>query len=141
MAGAPTHKSRLDYRRRRKELLQAMLCAHGDDLDNAVDELGRFFDHLRQVTIRGLFAEKANDRDYVFDTIPSAGRRLSRACARWTPPPGLRSGKPRRSKASPSVPSHLERVDRCGREVGAHSVRGASRSGRPAEGERLTSAR
>jgi hypothetical protein len=34
-------------------------------LDRAAEEMGRFFDHLRQVGIRGYVAENANDPDYV----------------------------------------------------------------------------
>ena len=37
---------------------------HADDLDNAIDELGRQLDHLRQVGIRGFIAEHTNDDDY-----------------------------------------------------------------------------
>ena len=52
------------YRERRKELLLALLDQHADDLDRAADELGKFFDHLRQVGIRGLVAENAMDADF-----------------------------------------------------------------------------
>ncbi|HWB66184.1 MAG TPA: helix-turn-helix transcriptional regulator [Mycobacteriales bacterium] len=62
--GAPTARTLADYPARRKELLLAMLDAHGDDLDGAAEEMGRFFDHLRQVGIRGYVAEHANDPDY-----------------------------------------------------------------------------
>jgi hypothetical protein len=52
-----------DYRHRRKKMLLALLAEHADRVDEAADELGAFFDHLRQVGIRGLLAEKANDPD------------------------------------------------------------------------------
>ena len=53
---------------RRKELLMAMLDARADDLDCAADEIGRFFDHLREVGIRGFVADNALDADYT--TLP-----------------------------------------------------------------------
>lgn len=63
--GAPTDRQLNDYRRRRKELLRALLDAYTDDVDAAADEMGRFFDHLRQVGIRGFIAERMNDSDYM----------------------------------------------------------------------------
>jgi transcriptional regulator with XRE-family HTH domain len=62
--GAPTPRTLMDYRHRRKELLLALLDDYADQVDASADELGRFFDHLRQVGIRGLVAEQLNDRDY-----------------------------------------------------------------------------
>lgn len=62
--GAPTRTTLNDYRYRRKELLLALLFEHADSVDEAADEIGTFFDHLRQVGIRGLLAEKANDSDF-----------------------------------------------------------------------------
>jgi transcriptional regulator with XRE-family HTH domain len=62
--GQPTGRTLADYPTRRKELLLAMLDRHADDLDAAADELGGFFDQLRQVGIRGFVAEKASDPDY-----------------------------------------------------------------------------
>ena len=61
--GAPTKAMLRDYRHRRKEILMALLAEHADGVDAAADELGAFFDHLRQVGIRGLLAEKLNDPD------------------------------------------------------------------------------
>jgi transcriptional regulator with XRE-family HTH domain len=61
--GTPTRATVEDYRHRRKELLLAMLAEHADALDEAADEFGAFFDRLRQIGIRGLLAEKANDPD------------------------------------------------------------------------------
>ncbi len=51
-----------------------MLDRHADDLDAAADELGDFFDHLRQVGIRGFVAEKAFDPEY-FLPPPKRARR------------------------------------------------------------------
>ncbi|MGQ0631792.1 MAG: helix-turn-helix domain-containing protein [Sporichthyaceae bacterium] len=70
--GTATPITRKDYRHRRKEMLLALLDDHADRLDATAEEMGAFFDHLRQVGIRGLVAEKLNDSDYV---IPPAGRR------------------------------------------------------------------
>ena len=58
----------VSYRTRRKELLMAMLDQYADDLDRAADEIGKFFDHLRQIGIRGLVAENTMDAD--FATLP-----------------------------------------------------------------------
>jgi hypothetical protein len=63
--GAPTDRTLADYLTRRKELLLALLDSRADKLDRAAEEMGRFFDHLRQVGIRGYVAENANDPDYV----------------------------------------------------------------------------
>jgi len=69
----PPERTLLDYPTRRKELLLAMLDAHADRLDHAAEEMGRFFDHLRQVGIRGYVAENANDRDFMFPpTTPAS---------------------------------------------------------------------
>jgi transcriptional regulator with XRE-family HTH domain len=62
--GGPTERTLADYPTRRKELLLAMLDTHADNLDRAADEMGAFFDHLRQIGIRGFVAEKVNDADY-----------------------------------------------------------------------------
>jgi transcriptional regulator with XRE-family HTH domain len=62
--GAPTARTRGDYRHRRKEMLLALLDDYADAVDVSADELGRFFDHLRQVGIRGLVAEQLNDPDF-----------------------------------------------------------------------------
>ena len=72
--GRPTERTLADYPTRRKELLLAMLDRHADNLDAAADELGAFFDHLRQVGIRGFVAEKANDPEY----LPPAPKRARR---------------------------------------------------------------
>src|SRR5207302_1286275 len=61
ITGAPAASRQWSYRERRKELLLALLDEHGDSLDNAVEELGRWVDHLRQVGIRGFIAEHTND--------------------------------------------------------------------------------
>jgi hypothetical protein len=61
ITGAPATSRQWSYRERRKELLLAMLDQHADSLDAAVDELGRWVDHLRQVGIRGFIAEHTND--------------------------------------------------------------------------------
>ena len=45
-----------------------MLDAHADDLERAALELGKFFDHLRQVGFRGFVAENTNDP--IFTTLP-----------------------------------------------------------------------
>ncbi len=74
ITGAPSIGRQWSYRQRRKDLLLAVLDDHADDLDRAADDLGRFFDHLRQVGVRGFVAENTHDSDYV--TLPD--RRATR---------------------------------------------------------------
>jgi transcriptional regulator with XRE-family HTH domain len=76
--GSPTDRTLADYPTRRKELLLAMLDAHADRLDRAAEEMGTFFDHLRQVGIRGYVAEKANDRDLMLPPLPKKTTRPKR---------------------------------------------------------------
>jgi transcriptional regulator with XRE-family HTH domain len=72
--GAPTPAMLKDYRHRRKEMLLALLAEHADRVDEAADEIGAFFDRLREVGIRGLLAEKANDPDLALaPTKPDGG--------------------------------------------------------------------
>jgi hypothetical protein len=68
ITGQPPRSREWSYRQRRKELLLALLDQHADDLDNAIDDLGRQLDHLRQIGIRGFIAEHANDVDYATAT-------------------------------------------------------------------------
>lgn len=70
--GAPTARTLADYRHRRKQMLLALLDDYADQVDSSAQELGVFFDHLRQVGIRGLVAEQLGDADYL---PPAAGRR------------------------------------------------------------------
>ncbi|HEX3828051.1 MAG TPA: helix-turn-helix transcriptional regulator [Sporichthyaceae bacterium] len=69
----PTGVMLNDYRHRRKELLLRLLDQYADRVDASADELGEFFDHLRQVGIRGLIAEQLNDPDYAVE--PTSKRR------------------------------------------------------------------
>lgn len=74
ITGAPA-ESRKSYRERRKRLLMALLDDYADDVDRAADELGRFFDHLRQVGVRGFVAEHLHDEEF---TYPPDARRKRR---------------------------------------------------------------
>ncbi len=65
LTGKPSRSRQDSYRQRRKEMLIALLDQYTDDVDRAADEIGTFFDHLRQVGIRGLVAERLDDADYV----------------------------------------------------------------------------
>lgn len=62
--GAPTERTLMDYRNRRKDMLLALLDEYADGVDTQAEEIGQFFDHLRQVGIRGFIAEHANDPDF-----------------------------------------------------------------------------
>ena len=52
-------------------MLLALLDQYTDDVDRAADEIGTFFDHLRQVGVRGLVAERLNDAS--ISSLPSRG--------------------------------------------------------------------
>ena len=52
-------------RRRRKELLLALLDEYADGVDAQAEEIGRFFDHLRQIGIRGFVPEHSMDPDFL----------------------------------------------------------------------------
>jgi hypothetical protein len=56
-------------------MLLALLDQYTDDVDRAADEIGTFFDHLRQVGIRSLVAERLNDSDYTEDPEHRKGAR------------------------------------------------------------------
>ncbi|HTW08422.1 MAG TPA: hypothetical protein VME46_12975 [Acidimicrobiales bacterium] len=65
LTGIPSRPRQASYQQRRKEMLLALLDKYTDDVDRAADEIGTFFDHLRQVGVRGLVAERLNDADYL----------------------------------------------------------------------------
>jgi transcriptional regulator with XRE-family HTH domain len=77
--GTPTQAAVQDYRDRRKELLVAMLAEHADSVDEAADEIGAFFDRLRQIGIRGLLAEEANDPELAVDPAKAKRQRSPRS--------------------------------------------------------------
>jgi hypothetical protein len=77
--GTPTRAAVQDYRDRRKELLLAMLAEHADSVDEAADEIGAFFDRLRQIGIRGLLAEEANDPELAVDPAKAKRQRSPRS--------------------------------------------------------------
>jgi hypothetical protein len=64
ITGRPSPARQASYRQRRKQLLLALLDDYTDEVDRTAEELGAFFDHLRQVGVRGLVAEALNDPDY-----------------------------------------------------------------------------
>jgi transcriptional regulator with XRE-family HTH domain len=78
ITGTPSSSRQWSYRERRKELLLALLDQHADDLDNAVDELGTWIDHLRQVGIRGFIAEHTNDDAFTRPAVADEPVRLGR---------------------------------------------------------------
>jgi len=75
ITGETSLSSQWSYRQRRKDLLLALLDDHADGLDQAADEIGTFFDHLRQVGIRGFVAENTLDDDF---STPGAAKPKSR---------------------------------------------------------------
>ncbi|MGH9106079.1 MAG: helix-turn-helix domain-containing protein [Acidimicrobiales bacterium] len=70
LTGRKSPARQASYRERRKQLLLALLEQYADPVDNAAEEIGAFFDHLRQVGVRGLVAERLNDSDYVYQPKP-----------------------------------------------------------------------
>lgn len=76
ITGAPA-TSRQSYRERRKRLLLALLDGYADNLDRAADEMGSFFDHVRQVGVRGYVAEHLHDEDFTYG--PEARAKVSEA--------------------------------------------------------------
>lgn len=75
--GGPTATTLGDYRHRRKQMLLALLNDYADQVDSSADQMGRFFDHLRQVGIRGLVAEQLGDADFLAAT-PAGHRKAPR---------------------------------------------------------------
>ncbi len=102
ITGTPSNARQWSYRERRKELLLALLDQHADELDTAVDELGKWIDHLRQVGIRGFVAEHTNDEDYARtdvanDSAPSStANRATRADTSGEPPRRAREARGKR---------------------------------------------
>jgi transcriptional regulator with XRE-family HTH domain len=66
ITGSRSEARELSYKERRKEFLLAMIDKHVDRLDKAADEMGRFFDHVRQVGVRGFLAETLMDDDFTY---------------------------------------------------------------------------
>ena len=64
LTGRPSPARQARYRERRKQMLLALLDQYTDRVDQAAEEIGAFFDHLRLVGVRGLVAEHLNDADY-----------------------------------------------------------------------------
>jgi len=52
-------------------MLLALLDNHADEFDNAVEELGKWVDHLRQAGIRGFIAEHTWDLDFTRPSRPA----------------------------------------------------------------------
>jgi len=64
LTGQPAASRAWSYKERRKEMLLALLDNHADEFDSAVEELGKWVDHLRQAGIRGFIAEHTWDDDF-----------------------------------------------------------------------------
>ncbi len=65
LTGKRSRAGQTSYRERRKKMLLALLDQYTDSVDQAAEEIGAFFDHLRQVGVRGLIAEQLNDGEYI----------------------------------------------------------------------------
>lgn len=82
LTGRPSPARKTSYREHRKQLLLALLDHYTDGVDRAAEQIGQFFDHLRQVGVRGLVAEELNDADYLSppdpDTAALKAKRPSR---------------------------------------------------------------
>ena len=99
ITGTPSSSRQWSYRERRKELLLALLDQHADELDSAVDELGKWVDHLRQVGIRGFIAEHTDDDDYA--RSDRANEVAPTSTANRTTRGDTPGGRPRRAGESP----------------------------------------
>ncbi|MCA1844288.1 MAG: helix-turn-helix transcriptional regulator [Actinobacteria bacterium] len=73
LTGQPAASRTWSYKERRKEMLLALLDNHGDEFDSAVEELGKWVDHLRQAGIRGFIAEHTWDDEFTGTGRPAAG--------------------------------------------------------------------
>ena len=78
ITGKASRVRQTSYQQRRKEMLLALLDQYSDDVDRAADEMGAFFDHLRQVGVRGFVAERLDDPDYVYRPRTKKPRRTTR---------------------------------------------------------------
>ena len=89
LTGQPAASRTWSYKERRKEMLLALLDQHEDSFDNAVEELGKLVDHLRQAGLRGFIAEHTSDDDFTRaspaaedETTPDGGGRTARGGTR-----------------------------------------------------------
>lgn len=103
VTGIPGPGRQWGYKQRRKEMLLALVDQHADSLDNAVDELGRWIDHLRQVGIRGFLAEHTNDNDFA----KPPGKRTTEKTA-----PAGTQDKPARATSGADAPRKRTRTTR-----------------------------
>lgn len=69
LAGTPSPARRWSYRERRNELLLALVDRDADRLDKVADDMADFFNHLRQVGIRGFIAEHVHPDPIAMDII------------------------------------------------------------------------
>jgi len=65
IANLPSGVGPWSYKKRRKELIMALLDGMADELDRALDTIGEFTDRARQAGIRGYIAAQANDADFL----------------------------------------------------------------------------
>jgi hypothetical protein len=83
LTGRPSPARQISYRQRRKQLLLALLDDYTDGVDRAAEQLGQFFDHLRQIGVRGLVAEQLDDADYLarpgLDSSATKAKRSSKS--------------------------------------------------------------
>jgi transcriptional regulator with XRE-family HTH domain len=79
LTGKPSRARQTNYRQRRKQMLLALLDQYTDQVDQAAEEIGAFFDHLRQVGVRGLVAEQLNDGEYIGIPEPEAQTEAKRS--------------------------------------------------------------
>jgi transcriptional regulator with XRE-family HTH domain len=100
LTGRPAASRAWSYKERRKEMLLALLDNHADEFDNAVDELGKWVDHLRQAGIRGFIAEHTWDDDFT-ERGGSAGTISDEAAPDSTADETAPAGRRKRNRAWP----------------------------------------
>jgi len=96
LTGQPAASRAWSYKERRKEMLLALLDNHADEFDSAVEELGKWVDHLRQAGIRGFIAEHTWDDDFTRSGSPGGGDESDEAASDGTPDETTPGGRGRR---------------------------------------------
>ena len=101
IANLPSGVGPWSYKKRRKELIMALLDGMADEVDRAFNTIGDFADLARKAGIRGYIAEQASDPDFAVppENRPSVSDNTDEPS---DPPP---SEPPGDSSADPASPS------------------------------------
>jgi hypothetical protein len=114
-----------DVQRADVTLAEHIRLAHGY-FDNAIEDLGRVVDRLRQIGIRGFLAENTNDRDFARSarSVDEAARAITATKANKTARAGMATSAPKRQRAgSPTAagkPTRASTSKTARRQGGGH---------------------